>query len=118
MEFEYDPDLIRELALELVCPGTMKDELVRQRYQVAGIEYYCEVYSEFFMEDIAMGWDEARGDSPAWSELDNRQRHKVIATVAMYHESADQSYFDDQWTSRIAGVFEDDIAGDAESVIR
>ena len=117
MEFEYDPDLIRELADELVGSPYI-EPTAAERYQIAGIEWYCEVYAHCLMDEIVMGWDEARGDSPSWSELDDWQRHRVLATVAMHHEEADQTYFDDEWASRIALVFEDGIAGDAESVIR
>ena len=38
--------------------------------------------------------------------------------MALYHESADQEFFDEEWAARMARVFEDDIAGDPESVIR
>lgn len=117
MEFEYDPDLIRELAEDLVGSPYI-EPTAAERYQIAGIEWYCEVYAHCLMDEIVMGWDESRGDSPAWAELDDRQRHKVLATVAMHHEGADQAYFEDEWESRIALVFEDDIAGDPESVIR
>lgn len=117
MEFEYDPELVGELAEELVGSPYIEPTPF-ERYRIAGIEWYCEVYRDCLMDDIAMGWDEARGDSPAWAELDDRQRHKVLATVAFYHESADQAYFEDEWATRIARVFEDDIAGDAESVIQ
>lgn len=110
MEFTYDPELIRELAEELT-PTSTDQVPACIRYQRAGIEWYAEVYSDVLMDDIVMGWDEVRGDSPAWSELDDRQRHKVLATVAMHHESADQAWFEDEWSSRIALVFEDDIAG-------
>lgn len=109
MEFEYDPELIRELAEELV-PTSFDPVPACTRYQRAGIEWYAEVYAECFIDDFAMWWDGARGDSPAWSELDSRQRHKVLATVAMHHEEADQAYFEDEWASRIALVFDDDIA--------
>lgn len=117
MEFEYDEELIREFAEELVGSPYIEPTPC-ERYQIAGIEWYALVYADCLMDDIAMGWDEARGDSPAWAELDNRQRHKVLATVAFYHESADQAFFDDEWTTRVSRVFEDDIAGDAESVIQ
>lgn len=117
MEFEYDPDLIRELAEELVGSPYI-ERTAAERYQIAGIEWYCEVYAHCLMDEIVIGWDESRGDSPAWAELDDWQRHRVIATVAMHHEEADQAYLDDEWASRIALVFEDDIAGDPESAIR
>lgn len=54
----------------------------------------------------------------AWADLDDRQRHMVIANVAHYHQTADSDYFDDEWSSRIASVFEDDIVGDPGFVFR
>lgn len=116
--FNYDPELISILALEIVCPGTLEASGPWARYEIAGIEAYSEMYVQCHMEDIVMGWDEARGEQPAWADLDDRQRHTVIANVAHYHQTADSDYFDDEWSSRIASVFDDDIVGDPGFVFR
>lgn len=116
--FTYDPELISVLALEIACPGTLEASGPWARYEIAGIEAYSELYVRCHMEDIVMGWDEARGEQPAWADLDDRQRHMVIANVAHYHQTADSDYFDDEWPGRIASVFEDDIVGDPGFVFR
>ncbi|WP_288070811.1 hypothetical protein [Adlercreutzia caecimuris] len=116
MEFAYDPELIRELAVRIVCPEEPNPG-PWTRYEIAGIEAYSQLYARSFMEEIAIGWDEARGDSPAWEYLDDLQRHKVLVFVAHFHQTADSDYFDGAWSMRIAWVFEDDIADDPEFVI-
>ena len=116
--FVYDPEIIREFAEKLVCPGSLNPcEYPWNRYEIAGIEAYSELYHQSFMEEIIMGWDEARGDQPAWACLDNRERHMVIAYVAHWHQKADSDYYDDEWSSRIALVFQDDVAEDPSYAI-
>lgn len=70
--FTYDPELISTLALEIVCPGTLEASGPWTRYEIAGIEAYSELYVRCHMEDIVMGWDEARDEQPAWADLDDR----------------------------------------------
>lgn len=111
MEFVYDADLVRELAEELV-PSAWSEAPAWVRYQRAGIEAYCEIYDSSFLSCIAESYDEVRGDSPEWASLTNGQRHRLLATIALHHSTADQDYFDDEWCGRIAMVIGDDIASD------
>lgn len=104
MEFEYDPEIIREIA-ELLVAG----DCAAVRYQRAGIEWYASVYAECFLDEIASEWEEVRGNAPGWDGLSTIQKHWLLATIALCHESADQAYFEDEWKPRIACVIEEDI---------
>lgn len=110
--FDYDPDLIREAA-EALVPSDSPTPCAAVRYQRAGIEFYAETYACEFMGEFEEWWEQyARdgdGNAPKFCELTNEQVHSLLASVALYHESADQAYFEDEWRQRIEHVFEDDI---------
>lgn len=110
-EFDYDPELIREAAERLV-PSDSPTPCAAVRYQRAGIEYYAETYAHEFMGEFEDWWEDSvarDGSAPHFWELANDQVHSLLASVALYHESADQAYFEDEWRQRIELVFEDDI---------
>lgn len=104
MEFEYDPELIRELAQELV-PG----DCAAVCYQRAAVCWYAEVYAGFYLDDLAAMWDAECFHLPKWEVLTNPQRNRLLAEIALCQVDGDQEGLEHIWRERLTEVIEGEV---------